>query len=160
TAVTLNGANFGATKGTSVVQFLGFTQTATSWSDTSLSFNVEGTVGTGAVVVVVSGRGSNTVLFTMVPTIQVAPSWGPVGTLLTISGAHFGATQAPGSTVTIGGLPASPTSWSETSIKVPVPNGAPVDGVDVVVTVDGVRNSWRFTVTPALVVVSPGSGAA
>ena len=57
------------------------------------------------------------------PTItSLTPASGPIGTSVTIAGAGFGTTQGT-STVTFGGISATPTSWSNTSIVVPVPSG-------------------------------------
>lgn len=72
---------------------------------------------------------------------------GPVGTPVTITGTSFGATQGS-STVTFNGTLATPTSWSATSIVVPVPAGA--TSGSVVVTVGGkASNGMTFTVIPA-----------
>ncbi len=85
---------------------------------------------------------------------------GPVGTSVTITGSHFGATQGS-STVTFNGKAASPTSWSDTSITVPVPASATTG--PVVVTVGGVASTGTtFTVTstpgPNITMLSPTSG--
>lgn len=86
---------------------------------------------------------------------------GPVGTAVTITGSHFGATQGT-STVKFNGTAASPTSWSDTSISVPVPTGATTG--PVVVTVGGVAsNGSTFTVTssssaPTITSLNPTSG--
>jgi hypothetical protein len=61
-----------------------------------------------------------------------------VGTSVTITGTLFGATQGT-STVTFAGVAGSPTSWSNTSIVVPVPSGA-ISG-NVVVTVAGATSN-------------------
>ena len=58
-----------------------------------------------------------------VPSIaSVSPVTGTVGTAVVISGTNFGATQGT-STVKFNGTAAIPTSWSATSIAVPVPSG-------------------------------------
>src|SRR5262249_37445732 len=82
------------------------------------------------------------------PTItSLTPASGPVGTSITIAGSAFGATQGT-STVTFNGTAASPTSWTASSIVVPVPAGATTG--NVVVTVGGVAsNGVSFTVTVA-----------
>jgi len=85
---------------------------------------------------------------------------GPVGTSVTITGSHFGATQGS-STVTFNGKAASPASWSDTSITAPVPSGATTG--PVVVTVGGVAsNGTTFAVTstpgPNITMLSPTSG--
>src|SRR5215472_10688618 len=64
------------------------------------------------------GGGGNT---PYISGLSVAP--GPVGTPVTITGTHFGVAQGSG-TVTFNGNAATPTSWSDTNITVPVPSGA------------------------------------
>jgi hypothetical protein len=83
----------------------------------------------------------------MPPTItSITPTSGVVGASVTIAGTNFGPTQGS-STVTFNGAAATPTSWSATSIVVPVPPGATTG--NVVVTVGAVPSSgWLFTVTP------------
>lgn len=85
---------------------------------------------------------------------------GPVGTAVTITGSHFGATQGS-STVKFNSTAASATSWSDTSISAPVPTGATTG--PVVVTVGGVAsNGMTFTVTstpgPNITSLNPASG--
>ena len=58
TAVTISGANFGATQGSSTVTFNGVTATATSWSATSIGVTVPSGATTGNVVVTVGGQAS------------------------------------------------------------------------------------------------------
>ena len=89
---------------------------------------------------------------------SLSPSSGPVATVVTISGSNFGASQGS-STVTFNGTAASPTSWSATSIGVPVPAGATTG--NVVVTVAGVASNpltYTVTVPPTLTSLSPSSG--
>src|SRR5206468_12162096 len=87
---------------------------------------------TGNVVVTVGGVASNGVSFTVtVPAPNITslnPTSGFAGTSVTISGANFGATQGT-STVKFNGIAAMPTSWSATSIVVPVPTGATTGNV-------------------------------
>src|SRR6266700_4959702 len=66
TSVTIAGANFGATQGTSTVQFNGTTATPTNWSATSIVVRVPAGATTGNVVVMVGGVASNGVGFTVV----------------------------------------------------------------------------------------------
>src|SRR5204862_1008145 len=70
TAVTIAGANFGATPGTSTVAFNGTLATPTSWSAASLTVPVPSGATTGNVVVTVGGLASNSVPFT----VTVPPS--------------------------------------------------------------------------------------
>jgi RHS repeat-associated protein len=74
----------------------------------------------------------------------LSPTGGPVGASVAITGASFGATQGS-STVAFNGASATPTSWSDTSIVVPLPTE--VTTGDVVVTVAGAAsNAMTFTV--------------
>ena len=88
------------------------------------------------------------------PTItSLTPASGPIGTSVTIAGTGFGTTQGT-STVTFGGISATPTSWSNTSIVVPVPSGVALGAIPVVVSVPGAgtSNSATFTVVSPLAV--------
>ena len=86
---------------------------------------------------------------------SLTPASGPIGTSVTIAGTSFGATQGT-STVTFGGIPATATSWSNTSIVATVPNGVPLGAVPVVVTVPGAgtSNSATFTVVSPLAIAA------
>ncbi|HEU4506846.1 MAG TPA: carboxypeptidase regulatory-like domain-containing protein [Pyrinomonadaceae bacterium] len=76
---------------------------------------------------------------------NLSPTTGSTGTSVTINGSNFGSTQAL-STVSFNGILATPTSWSNTSIVVPVPPGASTG--PVVVTVNGIpSNGVTFTTT-------------
>jgi hypothetical protein len=83
-----------------------------------------------------------------------------VGTGVTISGTNFGSSQGA-STVTFNGTTGTPTSWSATSINVPVPTGTTTG--NVLVTVGGVAsNPYGFevgTAAPKITSISPTSGA-
>src|SRR3984893_18551752 len=163
TAVTISGANFGTTQGTSTVTFGGVQAIPTSWNGTSIVTSVPTGAVTGNVVVTVGGQASNGSTFTVTvpaPSItSLSPSSGVIGTAVTITGANFGATQGT-STITFGGVQAIPTSWNGASIVTSVPTGA-VTG-NVVVTVGGqASNGSSFTVTtpaPSITNLSPSSG--
>ena len=76
---------------------------------------------------------------------SLSPNVGPVGASVTIAGNNLGTTGS----VTFNGTTATATTWSATSITVPVPVGATTG--DVVVTVGGVpSNGLTFTVTTAV----------
>jgi hypothetical protein len=88
------------------------------------------------------------------PTISsLTPASGPIGTSVTIAGTGFGTTQGT-STVTFGGISATPTSWSNTSIVAPVPSGVALGAIPVVVSVPGAgtSNSATFTVVSPLAI--------
>ncbi len=150
TNVIITGTNFGPTVGTiqSFVTFNGTQTRASNWSDTRITAPVPAGTTTGNVLVFVGGVSSNGVLFTVTPPPSItslSPNFGPTGTSVTIAGANFGASQGT-STVTFNGIAANPTSWSATSIVVPVPSVA--TSGNVVVTESGVpSNGVNFTVT-------------
>lgn len=138
TEVTITGSGFGATKtSTSSVNFRGNFAPILSWSDTTIVCTVppSATAGDLTVWVTVGGVESAKLPFTIVPSVaSVVPTYAAPGETVTLDGANFGTTQRT-STVTIGGVPATVSSWSMRSISVTVP--AVSGTVDVVVTVNG-----------------------
>src|SRR6266403_1255446 len=164
TSVTISGANFGTTPGTSTVKFNGVTATPASWGATTIVAPVPAGATPGNVVVTVGGVASNGMNFVVTPPppsiTSLNPTSGAVGTPVTIAGGNFGTTQGA-STVTFNGTVGTPTSWSATSIVVPVPSGASTG--NVVVTVGGAAsNGMNFDVTsspPSVTSLNPTSGA-
>lgn len=164
TSVTITGVNFGFTQGASTVFFNQIQASPTSWSNTSITAPVPVGANTGPVVVTVGGIASNGATFTVPnsnPSISnITPTSGPTGTPVTITGVNFGAAQG-NSTVSFNGTGATPTTWSDTSVSVPVPVGASSGPVKV--TVGGLAsNTSQFVVTvvpPTITSLSPSSGA-
>src|SRR6266852_1545689 len=139
------------TPGNSCVANVIFSPTATGSRAGSLS--VANSANTVPPAMSLTGTGTSTPAIT-----GIGPTSGSVGTSVTISGVNFGAAQGA-STVTFNGKAATPTSWSATSIVVPVPTGATTG--NVVVTVGGVAsNGVNFTVIPppSITSLSPTSG--
>jgi uncharacterized protein YjdB len=103
---------------------------------------------------------SNGMAFTvpLMPNItSLTPTSGAVGSSVTVAGTNFGTTQGT-STVTFNGTTGTPTSWSATSVVVPVPLAA-MTGPVVAVVGGTTSNSVVFTVTvPALQISAPTSG--
>ena len=145
-SVTIAGANFGASQGTSTVAFHGALANPTNWTATSVTAPVPSAATSGNVYVTVAGQPSNGLSFAVTPIItSLTPTSGTAGTSITISGAGFGPTQGT-SIVAFNGAAATPTNWSPTSIAAPVPSGATTG--NVVVTVGGIpSNGVNFTVT-------------
>ena len=158
TSVTITGTKFDATQSTSTVTFNGVAATSTGWSPTSIVATVPSGATSGYVVVTVSGTASGGFSFSVAPNItNLSPATGAVGATVTISGTSFGSSQGT-SAVSFNGTAATPTSWSASSITVPVPSGAPSG--NVVVTVGGVAsNGVNFSVAPNITSLSPTSGA-
>lgn len=63
TSVTVNGSNFGATKGTSTLKFNGVTSIPTTWSDIKIVTPVPSGATTGSVIATVAGVPSNSITF-------------------------------------------------------------------------------------------------
>ena len=93
---------------------------------------------------------------------NISPTTGSAGTSVTITGTGFGtifdATKENG-TVTFNDVNAFPTSWTNTSITVPVPSGAST-GPLVVWVKNQASNGINFTIVPRIDGVSPPSGVA
>jgi RHS repeat-associated protein len=146
TPVTVSGSNFGSTQGTSTVTFNGIpaTVTGSNWSSGSISTTVPNGATTGNVVVTVQGvtstgnptftvTGSDPVISSLsVPSEPVSGS-----SSVTITGSNFTSTQG---SVTVGGNPATVTSWGNTSIVATLPSGA-ITGSLVYVTVSSVNSN-------------------
>ena len=100
----------------------------TPLNSTSLSVGVPSNVTTGPVTVTVGTVTSNAVTFTsaLQPTItDISPATGTAGSWpITITGSGFGATQSNSVLYFWGDVPATVISWSDTELKLAVPNGA------------------------------------
>ena len=127
----------------------------------SASASINSSDSWGAVLVAVKPAGGTA---STPPTITgLSPTSGPVGTSVTITGTNFGSAQDT-TTVTFNGTVATPSSWSASSIVVPVPSAA--TSGNIIVTAGGVAsNGLTFTVTanppaPAISSLNPTSGPA
>jgi hypothetical protein len=161
--ITISGANFGTTQGTSTVTFNNTPASVASWSDTTLVVTVPTGATTGNVVVTVAGVASDGISFAVatVPTItSLSQTIGAVGQPVTINGLNFGTTQGS-STVTVSGANASVTSWSATAIAITVPAGAALGPGNVVVIAGGlgIEHAFDVVVAPAITSLQPNSGA-
>jgi YD repeat-containing protein len=145
-SVTVTGTNFGTLQGR--VSFNGTNGIPASWSNTQIVVPVPTGATTGSVVVT-QGGASNSISFTVIPPPSItgiSPTSGPVNKLVTVSGSGFGIPQDTG-TIQFNGTAGKPFSWSDGSIKVPVPAGAATG--PVVVSAGGTNsNGVTFTVTP------------
>jgi hypothetical protein len=159
-SVTITGTNFGGAQGASLVTFNGVVATPTSWSATSIAVTVPSGATTGCVVVVVGGLASNCSPFgvgTGPAIFSINPTFGPVGTPVTITGANFGSTQGS-STVKFKGIAGSPTTWNSTQIVVPVPAGA--TSGSVVVNVSNTASNGAYLVVTGIASPTGGLNAA
>ncbi len=163
-SVTINGANFGASQGSSTVAFNGTNATSiTSWSNTQIVALVPTGATTGQVCVTVASVPSlsNPTFTVYNPVISgITPPAAQVGGTVTVSGTGFGSGQS--NQIAFNGTTGTyVTSWSDTSITVMVPMGATTGPVTV--TNNGVTSAGsQFTVLEALSVnsISPVIGPA
>ncbi len=189
TSVTLTGQNFGSSQGSSYLTlaqggtswgapFDGAKLTITSWSDTSVTFNLPPSTGpfplepgTATITVTVDGQTSAaqtiTVSGTVAPTpviSSVSPSTTTAGTAVTLTGQNFGASQgssyltlAQGGTswgAPFDGAKLTITSWSDTSVTFNLPPSTgpfPIQPGTATITVTAggqTSNPESITITP------------
>lgn len=155
--IDINGSNFGAVQGTSVVKFYN-NVTATSislWSDTKITVQVPVGTTTGNITVTTTGGTSNGVNFTVTvpPAItSLSPNSGNIGATIDINGSNFGAIQGTSTVKFYNNVTATTiTLWSNTKITVQVPVGATTGNVTVT-TISGTSNGVNF------MVISSGTG--
>lgn len=161
--ITISGANFGGTQGTSAVKLNGTVWSVSSWSNTSVNAVVPAGATSGSVTITVAAVASNGSAFTVDPApaiSSIAPATGQAGTPVTITGTGFGA-QRPTSTVSFSGVAANVSNWTTSTIAATAPTG--ISSGNVVVTVAGVAsNGLLFTIQngPTISSISPSSGYA
>jgi len=147
TSVSIVGSGFGTTQGSSTVTFNGVQATPSSWSAGNIILSVPAGATSGNVVINVAGTTSNGANFTLIPPPSITsltPTSGIIGASVAIAGSGFGSTQGA-STVAFNGVQATPSSWSDGSIVMPVPASATTG--NVVVTASGVASGGAsFTV--------------
>jgi hypothetical protein len=163
TPVTITGSGFGTSynPATMNVLFNGVAATPANWSESSIEAAVPPTTP-GPVVVRINGVESNSFHFSVTAghsLTGISPAGGDVGTLVTIAGSGFGASYNSATMgVRFNGVAATPTSWTNTSIEVPVPLTA---SGPVVVRINGLdSNGVQFTVTATHSIsgISPAGG--
>ncbi|HET9180671.1 MAG TPA: IPT/TIG domain-containing protein [Candidatus Angelobacter sp.] len=102
---------------------------------------------------ILRGAEETTLFLNLVPIPAVSginPNTGPAGTQITIAGANFGGSQGT-SSLQLGDLPLTVTTWSDTAITAVIPQGSVSD--NIVMSVGGEQsNSVPFSVvvTPVL----------
>ncbi|MGD0165551.1 MAG: IPT/TIG domain-containing protein, partial [Candidatus Sulfotelmatobacter sp.] len=158
--VTLTGSGFGATQGGGGVFLTGGTYpTVVTWNASQVVFTVPSGINSTNVLVYQNGVDSNELAYTVVPAPNITSlslTSGTVGTVVTITGSNLGNGQS--AIVTFNGVTATPTSWANTSIAVPVPPAA--TSGNVLVTIGGLPSNGKgFTVVPNVTGISPTNGA-
>jgi hypothetical protein len=155
TTVTITGTNL---TGATSVTFNGASATFTVASATSIQATVPAGATTGPVgVTTPAGAATSTASFIVVnpPVItSFAPTSGPVGTSVTISGSDFsGATE-----VRFNSVSASFTLTSDTAIQATVPPGAATGPLSVTTSAGTTTSTSNFTVKAALTALKAGTG--
>ena len=154
--VTITGAGFGATQGASTLKFNGTTAVPTSWSDMAITVPVPSGATTGNVVATVGGAASNGISFTVssgLSVTSVSPNFGNTGSVVTITGTGFGATQGT-SKVLFNGTTATVSAWNNTSITAVLPAAA-TSGSVIVTVGNASSDGVYFTVQPQIDTVFP-----
>ena len=135
--VTLAGSGFGTVASGDAIQIGGtpVPVSAGNWSDTSITFTVPANVSTGPVQVIKQGITSSSVGFTLLkPTVisSVTPNAAASGTVVTVSGAGFGAQQNT-SSMSFNGQTATVVSWSDQQVQLLVEDNAQTGPIYVAV---------------------------
>jgi hypothetical protein len=146
TPVTISGSGFGAVQGSGQVWLGTVPAVVDSWSDGQVIANVGAGAASGNAEVLQNGVMSNAVPFTInLPHISgITPNSGGAGTVITIDGNGFGATQGSGN-VWIGNMFGVVTGWSDNQIVASVASNA-VSGI-AKVDQNGIwSNAVTFTV--------------
>lgn len=164
--VTIDGTDFGPAPdagGGQTFVFFGGTQAQNSdidlpaWTTTQIKCKVPAaaTGKTVQVKVVLAGNNSNQKSFVILPHIDsLSSTSGQTGSSTTLNGTNFGGSQSTGS-VTVNGVTASISSWSNTAVTITIPANA-IDG-DVVLHRDDSKdtNGIGFDVIPTFTSFSP-----
>ena len=159
--ITVEGYEFGSTRGTSFVSFGNYNSTEYNlWTDEKIKCKVpQGAFGEADIVVTNNLGTSNEKAFLVTPHLDsVTPNSAFVSETAVIKGSGFGPSR-DSSFVTFGDTTAEEyISWSQTEIKCKVPKG--INGKpDLSVTTEGgTSNSIKFTVVPNIETVSPNYG--
>ena len=159
TQVQISGSGFGATQGTSTLKLNSLTASVVNWSDSLITATVPTGSATGWFYVTVGGV-PNSISF-IVSNLFVndfSPKGGAAGTVVTITGSGFGASQGT-STVTFGTPTAAVSSWSDTQIVATVPAGATTSPIRVTVGGSGSNSPINFNVASVVVSsITPATG--
>lgn len=156
--ITIDGSNFGATQGTSIFSFKSQNASEISlWSDTKIKLKVPKGAMSGPVSVTVNSIKSNEVDFNLIHNIiSLNPNSGRAGDVISITGQNLGKIQDKSFASFDNINAATYQSWSDSLIKLVVPNNA--KNCKVTVTVAGVKsNGLDFAILPTIFSLSSTS---
>lgn len=115
------GTNFGSSGS---LNFNG-TSATTQWTNSNITATVPNGATTGNIVVTAAGVATNGVPFTVTPTItSLAPTTGPLNTVVQINGSGFGASQG-GNAFIFNGIAQTPGLWTSTQVTSELPSILP-----------------------------------
>jgi hypothetical protein len=154
TRVTISGSGFGAAQGSGQVWLGTANAVVQSWSDTQVVAVVANGSTSGNALILQNGVFSNPLPFTVnsLQISSVSPNSGGAGTIVTITGTGFGATQGDGS-VLLGSTAAQVIGWSNNQVVASVASNA-VSGV-AQIEQNGI---WSNTITFTVPVGFGGGG--
>jgi len=169
-SLTINGSNFGTDPAQGEVKFADVSAILNAWSATSITCTVpELDAGTYPVTVSLPIGTSNALNFNVLasPTLpfitSLSPDHGSIGSETVINGRNFGSAQGDNA-VKFDLHNATVLSWSDTAIRVTVPNVNYTQVPVYVVKGGNNSNAVNFTVTaapvPVISTISPASGLA
>jgi hypothetical protein len=149
--VTVSGEGFGAARGSNGVYFNALPAAAADyflWSDNSIIVKVPAGASSGNIKVKIGDLYSNDFNFKVSTITSLLPDYGPAGSVIDINGTAFGAAQGTGR-VLYGGVSLASSdiySWSDTKIRVKVPNGSVSNAFTVEVN-GTATNEYNFHIT-------------
>ncbi|MCR4295667.1 MAG: IPT/TIG domain-containing protein, partial [Elusimicrobia bacterium] len=127
---SITGTSFGAYAGANTrVTFNGLIAPLSVWNDTLITGTVPGTLPPGEATLVVervAGTGlavsATQAFLVLAPSIStIAPSYGPVGTVVTVTGSGFGPYSGTLTKLLVGGATVPLSVWNDTTIRWTVP---------------------------------------
>lgn len=156
--IYITGEGFGTVSTGNSVKFTGALPcSALSWTDKTIEVTIPQGAQSGSVKLNLWGADTNAFNFTVTNIISVSPSYGPVGTAVTINGTGFGAAAGA---VKFGAVTAAvgDGAWSDTMIVTTVPDTA-VSGT-ISVSVSGIENAWPAFMVTKISSAEPSYGPA
>ncbi|MBM2813596.1 MAG: hypothetical protein HW421_358 [Ignavibacteria bacterium] len=156
--IKIAGFNLGDGRGSSYVSFNGTNSTEfQNWSNNEIELKVPTVARNGKVSVTANNLKSNEMDFEIAPTItNINPGSGIRGDQVTITGISFWSSQGTSVVSFAGSNASSYQSWSDTEIRVTVPQSANSGKVKVTVG-SFISNEVDFTMKPNITNVSPNS---
>ncbi|CAD5273436.1 MULTISPECIES: IPT/TIG domain-containing protein [unclassified Imperialibacter] len=159
--VTILGENFSNLAKENIVKFNETAAIAISATLTGLVVKVPAAASTGKISITVNGQtGTSDIAFTVFQSPEIAsfsPSFGPVGSEITITGKNF-STAPEENLVTLGGIPVTVASSTETTLNIIVPEEAITGKFELTVHQLSTNSAEEFIVPPIIESFTPKNG--